>query len=100
MWEDYLKVGKFPEIRFILTGLADLRKDAGVVGVTLEGEIALHGVTKDLRIPATVILGDRGLEVKGKTTLKMSDYAIERPSFLFIKDEVDVRFRVVVGETE
>jgi len=102
MWEDYLEVGKFPEIRFILTGLADLRKDAGVVGVILEGEIALHGVTKDLRIPVTLILGDRGLEVKGKTTLKMSDYAIERPSFLFItvKDEVDVRFRVVVGETE
>ena len=102
MWEDYLEVEMFPEIEFILTGLADLRKDAGLVALTLEGELALHGVTRGLRIPATLMSDERGLEVKGETTLRMSDYAIERPSFLFftVKDEVDVRFRVVVGEAE
>ena len=32
----------------------------------------------------------------------MSDYGIERPTFLFVtvKDEVEVRFRVLVGEAE
>lgn len=102
MWEDQLEVAQFPEIRFILTDLADLKLDANIGVLTLEGELMLHGVTQALRIPATVASIDRGLVVEGNTTLKMSDYAIERPSFLFItvKDEVDVQFRVLVGNAE
>lgn len=102
MWEDHLEVAQFPEIRFILTDLADLRLDANMGVLTLEGELTLHGVTQGLSIPATVALVDQGLVVEGKTTLRMSDYSIERPSFLFItvKDEVDVRFRVLVGKAE
>lgn len=102
MWEDHLEVAQFPEIRFVLTDLADLRLDANMGVLTLEGELTLHGVTHTLRIPATVASIDRGLVLEGKTTLRMSEYAIERPSFLFItvKDEVDVRFRVLVGNTE
>lgn len=62
----------------------------------------LHGVRRRLRIPATLSSVDGMFTVAGRTTLRMSDHAIERPSFLFItvKDEVEVRFRVVVGEAE
>ena len=40
--------------------------------------------------------------MKGRTKLRMSDYGIARPAFLFItvKDEVEVRFRVLIGEAE
>lgn len=100
MRKDHLEVAKFPEIRFILTGLADVRRDAGRVHLILEGEMMLHGVSRRLRIPATVSFLGAALEVEGKTALKLSDHAIERPSFLFItvKDEVEVRFKVRVGE--
>lgn len=100
MRKDHLEVAKFPEIRFILTGLADVRRDAGRVHLILEGELMLHGVSRRLRIPATVSSLGAALEVEGKTALKLSDHAIERPSFLFItvKDEVEVRFKVRVGE--
>ncbi|MGH7370749.1 MAG: YceI family protein [Candidatus Methylomirabilales bacterium] len=102
MWEDHLEVGKFPAIRFLLTGLSDLRREAGRIGLTLEGELTLHGVTRRLRIPATVSPVDGRFEVEGRTPLLMSDYGIERPAFLFVtvKDEVEVRFRVLVGEAE
>jgi polyisoprenoid-binding protein YceI len=102
MWEDHLEVAKFPEIRFILAGLRDLRREAGNIAVTLEGELTLHGVTRPLHIPATVSPADGRFEVEGRTPLKMSDYGIGRPAFLFVtvKDEVEVRFRVLVGEAE
>jgi polyisoprenoid-binding protein YceI len=102
MREDHLEVAQFPEIRFLLAGLSDLRREAGRIGVTLEGELTLHGVTRPLRIPATVSPADGRFEVEGKTALLMSDYGIERPAFLFVtvKDEVEVRFRVLVGEAE
>ncbi|MGH7352363.1 MAG: YceI family protein [Candidatus Methylomirabilales bacterium] len=102
MWEDHLEVGKFPAIRFLLTGLADRRTESDHSLVTLEGELTLHGVSRKLRIPATVRPADRGLAIEGTAALRMSDYGIERPSFLFItvKDEVQVRFRVLMGEAE
>ncbi|MCI0484287.1 MAG: YceI family protein [candidate division NC10 bacterium] len=102
MWEDHLEVAKFPEIRFLLAGLSDFRREAGRISVTLEGELTLHGVTRPLRIPATVSPVDGRFEVEGRTPLLMSDYGIERPTFLFVtvKDEVEVRFRVLVGEAE
>ena len=102
MWEDHLEVARFPEIRFILTGLTDRQQEPNRVVLTLEGELTLHGITRNIRIPVSVSPRNGGLEIEGKTILKMTDYAIERPSFLFItvKDEVDVRFRVLVGNTE
>lgn len=100
MWKDHLEVAEFPEIRFILTGIGDLRREGVHANLALEGNLMLHGVSRTLRISATVIPTTGMYEVQGKTTLKMSDHAIERPSFLFftVKDEVEVRFRVVVGE--
>lgn len=102
MWEDHLEVAKFPEIRFILTGLADRRAESDHSLMTLEGELTLHGVSRELRIPATVRPADRGLVIEGTAPLRMSDYGIERPAFLFItvKDDVLVRFRVLMGEAE
>jgi polyisoprenoid-binding protein YceI len=102
MWQDHLEVDKFPEVKFILSGLGDRRSEAGGTGLALEGELTLHGVTRGLRIPAYLLSVDRGLEVAGRTTLRMSDYGVERPAFLFItvKDEVEVRFRVLLGEGE
>jgi polyisoprenoid-binding protein YceI len=100
MWKDHLEVTAYPEIRFTLTGLTDVRKEAERVRLMLQGELILHGVPHSLRIPATVSSKDGMFEVEGKTTLKMSDHAIERPSFLFftVKDEVDVWFKVLVGK--
>lgn len=102
MWENYLEVAKFPQIRFILTGLADRQQESNKMVLTLEGELTVHGVTRNARIPVSLSPGNGRLEIEGRTILKMSDYAIERPSFLFItvKDEVEVHFRVVVGEVE
>jgi len=100
MWEDHLEVDKYPEIRFTLMGLSDVQKEAERVRLMLEGELMLHGVTQRLRIPATVSTKNGMFEVEGKTTLKMSDHAIERPSLFFftVEDEVEVRFKVLVGE--
>lgn len=100
MRKDHLEIAKFPEIRFIVTGLADVRREAGRVHLILEGELMLHGVSRRLRIPATVSSLGATLEVQGKTPLKLSDHAIERPSFLFFRvaDEVEVRFKVLVGK--
>jgi len=102
MWEDHLEVAQFPEIQFILTGLGGVHRDGEKVTVTLEGKLTLHGITQNVRVPVSISPMNGRFEVEGKTALTMSDYAIERPAFLFIrvKDEVDVRFRVLVGAAE
>lgn len=102
MRENHLQVAQFPEIQFILTRLADVQREANMVGLTLEGDLTLHGVTRPMNIPATLSKADGKLQVEGSTVLKMSDFNIARPAFLFItvKDEVQVWFRVVVGAVE
>lgn len=99
MWEDHLEVAKFPEVQFILTGFADLRPaEIGGVFLTLDGELTIHGVTQKVKIPAWFVETERGIRVEGRAHLKMSEYGIERPAFLFIsvKDEVQVSFLVLL----
>lgn len=102
MREDHLHVEQFPEIQFILTRVSDIQGEASTVGLTLQGDLTLHGITRRMSIPATLSGVDGKLQVEGGTVLKMSDFNIARPAFLFItvKDEVQVWFRVIVGAVE
>lgn len=102
MREDHLHVEQFPEIQFILTRVSDIQGEASTVGLTLEGDLTLHGITRRMSIPATLSEVDGKLQVEGGTVLKMNDFNIARPAFLFItvKDEVQVWFRVIVGAVD
>jgi polyisoprenoid-binding protein YceI len=59
---------KYPVIRFELTGV-----NADTV---LHGRFTIHGVTREVTIPASVTLATGSLRVRGTTPLNLKDYKI------------------------
>jgi hypothetical protein len=83
--ENYLHTDKFPNATFKgkLSGFSkdQLAKD-GVYNISSEGQVTLHGVTKDFKAPVK-------LEVKGKTAtftcsfkIKAEEYKIDIPGIV------------------
>jgi polyisoprenoid-binding protein YceI len=61
--------------------------------------ITLHGVTRLVDLPATVQIDPRQLSASGSTRLRQSDFGITplavAGGLLAVRDEFDVRFRIV-----
>jgi len=68
---------------------------------TLQGELALHGVTRPLRIPAKIDTAAERIEVSGSFALKQTDFGIEPFSVLggaiAVQDRVDLSFTIRAG---
>jgi polyisoprenoid-binding protein YceI len=63
----------------------------------ITGTLALHGTRKVISFPVKAVRRGGELVVSGETSLRMTDYGIPIPGFLFIKvkDDVKVMFEVV-----
>jgi polyisoprenoid-binding protein YceI len=61
--------------------------------LTIEGDLAIRGVTKRVRIPVTLSHRGSRVVVEGATRLRWADYGVPDPSFfpLKVRPEVDVR---------
>lgn len=105
MRENHLETERYPAARF---AGASVRAGAGsqlTPGVPLdleiEGTFTLHGVTRRMRVPVTLTaMGDgRALHAVSRFSVRLEDYAIERPRFLFMKlaEEQIVTVDVVAG---
>jgi len=91
MLEKVLEADRFP---FVV-----LRVRAVEQG-TLQGELALHGVTRQLRIPAKIDAGAEHLEVSGRFAINQTDFGIEPFSVfgaLTVQDRVDLSFTIRAG---
>lgn len=78
-----LKAQEHPRITYKLTELTlkepAKSKDAPYV-FDSKGELQIAGVTNTVSFPVNVLpLGDKKLKVTGTTTVKMSDYKVEKP---------------------
>lgn len=98
-----LDVARFPAAsvdvqKFVETGRT---KENGVTKLTgtAHGNLSLHGITRPVEVPLTVVLGTNQLTVDGTLTVKLSEYKIERPSLLFtpINDDVKVAIHGVAA---
>jgi hypothetical protein len=81
--ENYMESGKFPKATFKGkiddASKLDLSKD-GAYTVNLNGELTIHGVSKQVNTPATFTV--KGGQISSKSTFMVSlaDYGIEIPS--------------------
>ena len=96
------ETGEYPTIVFRADGVAaDTETDAlsagDILAVTLGGTLEMHGVTREVSVPAQVTLGNDTLRAEGTLSVLLSDYNMDRPGFLGnrVNDEVTVRFDVV-----
>ena len=67
---------KFPVLRFELARVTRTGGTADSLGVLLHGTLAIHGVTRDVDLPATVQLAGSTARVRTDFPLNLKDYRI------------------------
>jgi polyisoprenoid-binding protein YceI len=89
--EKYMESEKFPKGTFLgkIEGFdpASPKQD-----VKANGKLTIHGVTKEVSLPATMEKSDKGYNVTAKFIVKLEDYSIAIPQLLFqnIAEQVEV----------
>lgn len=95
----YLETEKYPEISFNLT---HLEGESNSVLLSNEsrfkasGTLNLHGVEKEIVFYPNIFLNDDAIEFKGETMVRLTDFGIKVPRFLFleVQDEISIYFNV------
>jgi polyisoprenoid-binding protein YceI len=101
--EDVLETSKYPEITFKTKSVTSSRRGDGTYDVRLTGELNLHGVKRQITVPARVSLEPGTLHAIGVQELKQTDFNITPFSFangtVGIKDTVTISFDIVATQT-
>ncbi len=89
----------YPEIVFSLTTLnSEVNEvlEGQAQAIELVGDLAMHGVSKEITVNAQILLEGNVLTTTGAFTVLLSDFEMSRPSFLVwtIEDEVELSFQV------
>lgn len=91
----------FPVLRFELHGVSEQHQAADSAVVTLSGQMTLHGVTRDIAIPAVVRFGKDGVQVLATFPLNVRDYGVTRLSKMLgafkMNPDIVVKVDVVFG---
>lgn len=96
MRENHLHTDSFPNAVFELDSVAGEGASVGVpASITLHGKMTIHGTTKGISTPATITgLGSNEIRVQAEFPLKITEYGVPRPEFLFLKLAEEVRIVV------
>ena len=112
MW---LNAAKYPAAEFQLAGIKNSSSkklnDGQKVNVTLVGTFSVHGVTKDVEVPATLIYFKESEKTKAKAPgnllvanadfkIKLSDYGVKIPDMVSgkLNDEVEIKTNFVASD--
>lgn len=94
-----MEVAKYPAMRFELAGVTvESAAQSGTVTGALRGALTIHGVTRDVAIPATLIAVTDTIDVSGAFPVDLADYKIGGLTRLFgtlrVQRIIEVRFHV------
>jgi polyisoprenoid-binding protein YceI len=67
---------RFPAMRFDLTGVTPGVAAGDSLAVTLGGTFTIHGVRRDVTVPATVVFRSGAVELRSVFPLNLNDYQI------------------------
>ena len=84
--ESYWEVAKFPNASFAGEIINDvsLSKD-GVYNVTVKGKFNMHGIEKEIKIPAVITVEDGALSIHSKFSIFLTDFNIKIPRLVSLK---------------
>jgi len=71
-----MESGRYPTIRFELSGVAPKSQQGDTVLVDLQGRFRIHGVQREVTIPAIVVVEAGAIRVFGTTPMNLKDYGI------------------------
>jgi polyisoprenoid-binding protein YceI len=94
-----MEVAKYPTMRFELAGVTvESPAASDTVTGTLRGALTIHGVTRDVAIPATLIAAADTIDVSGAFPVDLADYKVGGLTRLFgtlrVRRNIEVRFHV------
>jgi polyisoprenoid-binding protein YceI len=99
--EDVLQTQKFPEITFKSRAITAERRGDGTYDARITGELKLHGVKRQITIPARIAVDGGTLHAIGVFDLRQTDYGITPFSFsggsVGIKDTVTLSFDILAA---
>lgn len=94
-----LDAPRFADIVFTSRKVGGKAVSPSAYELQVEGDLALHGVTRALTVPVRIErAADGSLTASGRTVLKQTDYGIKPVSVagvVNVKNELDLSFRVV-----
>jgi polyisoprenoid-binding protein YceI len=106
MRENHLLTDSIPNAVFVmdsLTNIGPLERDVPT-HMTVYGKLTIRGVTRPIVAPLFVVFSkdkEVGMTVESEFTVKLSDYGVPRPEFLFLKlaEQIDifVNLKLVLG---
>jgi polyisoprenoid-binding protein YceI len=88
---DFFDVKKFPEARFVLSNVTPAGDEH-----KLTGELTLHGVTRAISFPATIIVSGNKVNASAEFSINRMDFGIEYPGQAddLIRPEVVIRLTI------
>jgi len=94
-----MNADKYPTINFKLSSASATPLSSGHYTIKAYGKLQIAGVAKDVIIYADAVQNsDKTISCTGSEKLKMSDYGISPPSFMFgalkVKDDVTISFNI------
>lgn len=102
--EDVLETAKYPQIVFATRSVESERRGDGTYDVRLTGDLKLHGVKKQITIPARISIDNGTLHAIGVIELRQTDFKITPFSFVSgsvgIRDVVILSFDIVATQTQ
>lgn len=99
MQEEVLETNSYPDIVYECPRISSVQKLAeGLYMVSLNGELSLHGVTRNQAVSARATLQDEVLKAAGEFSVLLSDYEIKPVSAaggsIKLKDELKLSFDI------
>lgn len=102
--DEVLEVDNYPEIRYGSKSVRGRPVGEGRFWIVISGNLSLHGVTRPLDIPASLVVNGDDCRASGEFVVRQSDYKIKPPSAvgggLKVKDEVKCSFDIVARKTD
>ncbi len=88
---------KYPTMRFELTGVSTPVATADSITASLQGKLTIHGVTRDVTLPAVIRGGQGQVRVRTDFPLNLKDYQIGGLSKMMGVLKMDERIEVHVS---
>jgi len=85
MRENYLHTDKYPFAVYKGKITKADKKNESTYNVDVDGQMTIHGVTKPLKVKGTLSRNDKSINIKSNFEIKLTDYNIEVPKFMFLK---------------
>ncbi|HEX3073870.1 MAG TPA: YceI family protein [Ignavibacteriales bacterium] len=95
MRENYLETDKYPMAQYKGKITKAVKKPNGEYEVETDGEMTIHGVTRNMKSKGTIINQGDGLKIRTNFPIKLSDYKIDIPQVMFMKINEEMKLELI-----